>query len=228
MEKRFKVADFARLIGCGAKTVYRLKEDKKLKSDKEIINGREIDIIIATDDKIEELQRQYSKKYDNIGKYCDNVTENDIYCNDNYGQNPEKSITQSEIIEKIMTFSKETNEMIMDINDKNIKEIQRLSEELVQYKSRIPLLEDKAQREGVYLQEISDLKTENEKIKTENEKKLSRQNKIFSVIVLILSLLLLTVTGILLYNLSTFSYNIKQNMTKTENEIKNTIETIEK
>ena len=223
MEKRYRVTEFATLIGCGAKTVYRLKDNGKIKSDKEIVNGREIDVIVATDEEIEKLQNIYMKKTDNVGKYYDNVTDNDINYQDNISHNQNNvgnRLTQSDIVEKIMSFSSGINEQIIEMNEVHNKELKQLHEELIQYKSRLPLLEDKANREGYYVKEISDLKSEIDKIKSDNEQIMSRKNKTFSVIVVILSALFLTVSGILIYKLMNPTIIEKTNTIETIKEVK--------
>ena len=223
MEKRYRVTEFATLIGCGAKTVYRLKDNGKIKSDKEIVNGREIDVIIADDEEIAKLQNIYMKKTDNVGKYYDNVTDNDINYQDNISQsqnNMGNGLTQSDIIDKIMSFSSGINEQVIEMNEAHNKELKQLHEELTQYKSRLPLLEDKANREGYYVKEISDLKTEIDKIKSDNEMTMSRKNRIFSVIVVILSVLFLTVSGILIYKLMNPTIIEKTNTIETIKEVK--------
>lgn len=223
MEKRYRVTEFATLIGCGAKTVYRLKDNGKIKSDKEIVNGREIDVIVATDEEIEKLQNIYMKKTDNVGKYYDNVTDNDINYQDNISHsqnNVGNGLTQSDIVEKIMSFSSGINEQIIEMNDAHNKELKQLHEELIQYKSRLPLLEDKANREGYYVKEISDLKSEIDKIKSDNEQIMSRKNKTFSVIVVILSALFLTVSGMLIYKLMNPTIIEKTNTIETIKEVK--------
>lgn len=210
MEKRLKVAEFAALIGCREKTVYRLIENNKIKTVKDTYNGRQIVFILTTDEEIEQYKKIYMKSSDNDKKIYDNdinckdiVTENDSNYYDNVGQknyNDGQGISNSEIVEKIMTFSQGMNEQILTLNESYNQRLQALTEELIEFKSKVPLLEDKANREGYYLNEINQIKTENEKKLTEINKKARRNYIILTVIIMILTSILLTISGLLLYN----------------------------
>ena len=54
----------------------------------------------------------------------------------------------------------------MTLNENYLNRIETVTNELMEYKSRSLLLEDKASREGLYLKENNELKTENDKLKT--------------------------------------------------------------
>lgn len=216
MDERYKVVDFARIIGCGVKTVYRLIEDNKVRTDKDIVNGRTIAVIVANEEEISDLVRIYRKnpttKTENELQYYDNVTENDIQNQNNISFNQ----TQSDIIERIMNYSEGVNEQIMTLNSNYTKQLNDLTNELSEYKSKIPLLEDKAAREGLYLQEISDIRSEmNRKLSEKN-----KQNQIMLFIFSVIILFFMTISVILSWKL----YENIKNPTIIEKT--NTIETI--
>lgn len=231
MEEKFKVVDFARIIGCGVKTVYRLIDDGRLRTVKDIQNGRTISFIVANDEEISELVRIYQKTSktvsENDGKYYDNVTENDFQGQSKVIQNQ----AQSDIIDRIMTFSEGINEQILTLNSNYNKKIDELNNELNQYKSKLPLLED---RQGLYLQEISDIKSEKDRLISDYDTKLSEKDKeknrqfiIFSVIIIFF----MTITVILAMKLYDNMKNPvvieKVNTIETVREVSAPIKTVE-
>ena len=59
---------------------------------------------------------------------------------------------------------------LMTLNEQYLNRIETVTNELMEYKSKQLLLEDKAGRESLYLKEINELKTDNENLKTNNKK----------------------------------------------------------
>lgn len=129
MEKRVKVADFAELVGCTPKTVYKMIERGELITGSERVNNRETTVIITSDAQIEDLQIQLGKLPVNVGECNENVTVND-------GNEPVKSsqngTLNSDVIDKVVELAKEYSNQLKTVN-----------EELVNAKSQMLFLTDK-------------------------------------------------------------------------------------
>lgn len=227
MDERYKVIDFARIIGCGVKTVYRLIDDGRIKTVKDIENGRTITFIVANEEEISDLIRNYQKnsktRTENDTQYYDNVTENDTQSQNNVVNN----LTQSEIIDRIMTFSEGVNEQLITLNNNYNKQLNDLANQLIEYKSKIPLLEDKAGREGLYLQEISDIKSEMSKKLSEKDKEKNRQLIIFSVIILFFMIITLILSWKLYENIKNPTIIEKINTIETIREATTPVNALE-
>ena len=174
-----KVADFAGLIGCSQKTVYKLIENNQLKTVNELQNGRTIRLIVTNNIEITEFQKNYGKLPVSESECNEILTVNNVQNNKMNVQNVSESENILNVFDKIMEVNNQYNERLEKVNN-----------ELITYKSKQLLLEDKASREGLYLSEINDLKTSKNNI----------LKWLISVIV-ILSLLLITVSGLLIFDL---------------------------
>ena len=82
---RFKVADFAALVGCSQKTVYSLIDKGELKTVNEVSKGRKIVLVLANNAEIEEFQKIYGKN-----------TVNEVNCKENVIQD---RVIESEIVD---------------------------------------------------------------------------------------------------------------------------------
>lgn len=143
MDNKFKVSDFAGIIGCSQKTVYRMIERGELITVNEQVNGRKIVFILANNKQIEEIKKNQASFSVNDGNYEESLSNN-------VSQNTTNAELLNVYADKLFEMNKINNEQIMKLN-----------EELISFKSRVPLLEDKASREGLYLQEINTLKKVN-------------------------------------------------------------------
>ena len=143
MEKRVKVAEFAELVGCTPKTVYKMIERGELITGSERVNNRETTVIITSDAQIEDLQIQLGKLPVNVGECNENVTVND-------GNEPVKNsndnVYDSVIVDKVIDLSREYINRLTTVN-----------EELVNYKSQVLLLEDKQKTEKEALEQFKDI-----------------------------------------------------------------------
>lgn len=140
MDNKFKVSDFAGIIGCSQKTVYRMIERGELITVNEQVNGRKIVFILANNKQIEEIKKNQASFSVNDGNYEESLSNN-------VSQNTTNAELLNVYADKLFEMNKINNEQIMKLN-----------EELISFKSRVPLLEDKASREGLYLSEINNLK----------------------------------------------------------------------
>lgn len=180
-EKIMKIADFAELIGCTSKTIYALIDKEELITGKDRLNGREITVIISNDEQIADLQKRYSKLLVNEVDYEDILTVNEGNKQVNNLQNHQQQENLTTVIERLITSNEQVNNQLITVY-----------EELSTEKSKTLLLEDKANREGLYLNEINELKTDNKGLLTINK---------WSLIALaIISTLLIVAIGMLIYN----------------------------
>jgi hypothetical protein len=188
MEKKFSVAEFAALVGTTAKTIYQkidnyenLPVNEQLATVKEKVKGREITFVVTDSEQIEYFKNLYSKNIVNECNYYENVTNNNGYSQVNNSVNNFESNNNnknnSDMFDKLMT-----------LNETYLNRIETVTNELMEYKSRSLLLEDKASREGMYLNNIRELETENNKLKNSNKVLVT----ILSVIISVLLTVLLT------------------------------------
>ena len=191
MEKKFSVADFAELVGTTAKTIYQkidnyenLPVNEQLTTVKEKVKGREITFIVTSDEQIACYKNLYGKNTVNEREYYEIVTNNNGYSQVNDGVKSSEfnynSKNNNDIFDKLMT-----------LNEQYLNRIETVTNELMEYKSKQLLLEDKAGREGLYLKEIDELKTDNEKLKTNNKKLLTVLTVIITVLITVLLMLLI-------------------------------------
>lgn len=168
MERKLPVADFASLIGTTPKTIYerikindKLPVNERLNVVKERINGRETKVIATTLEQIEIYKEIYGKSNVINGEYYDIVTDNNDNLpvnDDNNEVNLSVNTEKTEILlDKLIKVNEDYNNRI----EQKTTELITLQKELANVKSQQLLLEDKANREGLYLQEIKDLKKEN-------------------------------------------------------------------
>mgnify|MGYP003303958176 CR=1 FL=1 len=190
MERKYSVADFAELVGTTAKTIYQkidnyenLPVNEQLTTVKEKVKGRDITFIVTSDEQIVTYKNLYRKDSVNNGDYYENVTNINGYSQVNESQNIVKNNNSNgsgyDVFDKLMT-----------LNETFLNRIETVTNELMEYKSKQLLLEDKASREGVYLKEINELKTDNEK--------LNNRNKWLQTVLITLLTLIITVTVTLL------------------------------
>ncbi len=185
-EKRLKISEFADLVGCSAKAVYGKIERKELVTDSEVKNGRKITVIVTNDNEIKELQKVYGKLPVNEVHCEDILTDNESNYTSKNIQNQSQQVNMSEIFDRIITLNEGYNETLL-----------RYSEELVTVKSKQLLLEDKAGREGFYLNEINTVKEELNTVKIEKaelsviKEQKERQLKVFTWLITVISLLLI-------------------------------------
>lgn len=204
MEKRLNVADFAALVGTTAKTIYQkidnyenLPVNEQLITIKDRVKGREITLIITSDEQIAYYKNLYSKETVNTGNCYDNVTINN-------GQNTVNDIQNTVNRNNINGSGKDAFEQLMTLNETYLNRIETVTNELMEYKSKTLLLEDKASREGLYLNNIRELETENNKLKTHNK-------VLFTVLTVIISVLLTVIITMLIVNNASNNVNEEVN-----------------
>ena len=171
MEREVKIADLAKLWKISVNTTWKRVNKQGLRTIKKPIDGREITFVIIDDEILEQNQ-----VHEGVIKedYEEMLTSNDQIKNSN----------NTEIIDKVLAFSKDINEQILSMNEGYNQQIKTLNEEIITYKSKNLLLEDKSQREGLYLQEINTLRSSNEQLK-------NTLNKVYIILSFITTVLIL-------------------------------------
>lgn len=186
MERKLKFSEFAELIGTTAKTVYKMEERNEIMTVIEKVNNRPTRLVVTNEDQIKHFKSIYSKSPFTTGNYEENVTINNDSMNNNI---PSQTANNNEIVQEMF-------EKILVINEEYNNRIAKLNEELIDSKSKLLLLEDKAGREGLYLKEINELKSENETLKTSKV-------KVANQLTIVIVILLMVVVGLITYNVTT-------------------------
>ena len=213
MEKKFSVADFAQLVGTTSKTIYQkidnydnLPVNEQLSTVKEKVKGREITFIVTDSEQIAYFKNLYGKNTVNESNYYETVTNLNGYSQVNNGieniKPNDNNVSNNSSFDKLLT-----------LNETYLNRIETVTNELMEYKSKTLLLEDKASREGLYLNEIKGLETENNKLKTYNK-------VLFTVLTIIISVLLTVFITLLIVNNSKQEENAQKNPVQQEIPVK--------
>lgn len=192
MEKKLKVADFAALLGIVPKTVYKMIERNEVITVSERVNNRQTTLIVTNEEQIENFRKIYGKTQVNNGNCYNSVTENEqsqsVIEGEIVENNTHNSDFANEVIDRIIALNDGYNAQLNEYNNR----IQQVNEELITAKSKMLLLEDKAGREGLYLNEINELKEGNKRLKLG-----------LYALITVSVMLLLGLTGYVTYNLTT-------------------------
>lgn len=132
--------------------------DERLIISKKMVNNREITVITIAE---EFLNKFTVNNPVNNGDYEELLTDNNPH---NPVNNSTNSVNTQDLIDRVMDYSEQMNITVNNIHNDYTQRLLTVQEELLKEKSKIPLLEDKAAREGMYLNEIKELK-ENHKNK---------------------------------------------------------------
>lgn len=199
MERKLKVAEFATILGVVPKTVYKMIERNEIITVNERVNNRQMTLIVTDDEQIEKFKSIYGKLPVSDGNCYNSVTDNDRLQpvseqshTVNESECMEKAFNNAnftnEVIDRIITLNNGYNEQLNTYNER----LQRVNEELITAKSKMLLLEDKAGREGLYINEIKELKEGNKRLKW-----------CVYTLITVSVLLLLTFTSYVTYQIST-------------------------
>ena len=147
-EKELKISELANIWAVSVPTTWNRVRKEDLKTVKKVDeNRKEVNYVVISDEIINKYILTVNSNVNNHN-YEDILTDNNINENVNnnlkYGND---SISASEMFDKLSTLNKEYNDRL-----------ERVNEELMSYKSKSLLLEDKAGREGFYINEINTLK----------------------------------------------------------------------
>lgn len=204
------IAEFSALVGTTSKTIYgkinnnsNLPVNEQLKTVKEKVKGREVTLIITNDEQIELYKNLYGKDTVINGEYYETVT--DINSNSPVNEVQEQvkinhnADLLAEMFDRLNTVHNEYNNRLQQVND-----------ELITYKSKTLLLEDAKGREGYHINEINELKKENNRYKLVNY-----------LLITLLAILLIFITGFITYNIAVNKGN------EPQEEIKPVIEQVQ-
>lgn len=199
------IAEFSALVGTTSKTIYgkinnnsNLPVNEQLKTVKEKIKGREVTLIITNDEQIELYKNLYGKDTVNEGEYYETLTDNN---GNEPVENPSDRVRalisealDIDIFDKLNTVYYEHNQ-----------ELKKVYEELSTVKGKQLLLEDKAGREGYYINELNELKKVN-----------SRNKLVIYGLLSVIVFLLLFLVGYFTYNYAVNKGNEPQEEIKQE------------
>lgn len=171
MEKKMNVADFAALVGTTSKTIYQkimnndeLPVNEQLITVKEKVKGRETTLILTNSAQIKLYKDIYGKQQVINGEYYETLTDNNNKLRDNVSEESSKTSNNAEynddLFNKLLTVTNQFN----DRYEQKINELMEVHNELAEVRGRQYLLEDKAGREGYYINEINGLKKDNKKL----------------------------------------------------------------
>ncbi len=184
------VAEFAALVGTTSKTVYgrisnnsELPVNEQLNTVKEKIKGREITLIITNTEQIELYKNLYRKDTVIDGEYYETLTVNNV-------NKPVNEFQERVNNNNNTTFNDNIFDKFITVNNEYNNRLQQLTEELITSKSKMLLLEDRASREGMYVNEINDLKKDNNRYKLFNK-----------VLITVIVTLLIVITGYITFNI---------------------------
>lgn len=178
MSKELKISELASIWNVSIPTTWNRIRKLGLTTVKKIDeNKKEIAFVTVSD----EILKRYINNVDNhYNNGVNNRYYEDMLINNNNINNDSNIIDaeytrnsagiSNEIFEKLQELNNEYNERLERYNERYHNSLQALNNELLTYKSQIPLLTDKAEREGVYLAEINQLKEDNKKLEMVNNK----------------------------------------------------------
>jgi len=169
MERKMNVADFAALVGTSSKTIYEkinnfdeLPGIEQLITVNEKVKGRTIKLIVTNSEQIEYYKNLYGKNTVIDGEYYENVTVNNLNKPVNEVQETVKSINNN-------GFNGDMFERLITVNNEFNNRIEQLTNRVIAAESKQLLLEDKASREGIYINEINELKRVNKRYQLFNK-----------------------------------------------------------
>lgn len=207
MEKELKIAELATLWNVSVPTCWnRIKKERLITFKKKDETNKDISYVSISDEIINKyVINEVNNLYNDVnnGYYEDLLTVNNV-------NNPETSIKSTDFIKDIINLNKGYNEELKTVyNDYNDR-LQRLTDELIDYKSKVPLLEDRANREGLYLKEIEELKTVNKSDKM-----------LIKILIILLITLIMVIMIALTYFITVNNMQVQKADQQQENEVIN-------
>lgn len=222
MEKKLMIADFAALVGTTSKTIYQkinkfdeLPVNEKLVTVKEKVKGREVTLIVTNSEQINYYKTLYGKNPVIESKYYETLTDNESLKPVNNVSETVENLKQpvktlnngaigNNLYEQLLTINNDWN----DRYEQKTTEVITLYKELADVKGRQLLLEDKAGREGLYIKEINELKTDNKTVKKANE-----------ILKYVIMGLLIVIVGLVMYLVMV--NNVSQPVTNVSEQVTN-------
>jgi len=216
MEQKLNVAEFAALVGTTSKTIYgkiqnygELPVNEQLRTVREKVKGREVTLIVTNSEQIEYYKNLYGKNTVNDGEYYETLTDNNGYKLRDEFQEPVKNLISEaynvDIYDKFITFNENFNNRLEQKN----AELMNVYKELSTVKQSQLLLEDKASREGMYINEINDLKKEN-----------NRNQLLIKLLITVIVMLFMVIVGYVTFTIGVNNGNSTPEQNSVTEEVK--------
>ncbi len=188
MEKELKISELASIWGASVPTTWnRVRKDGLSTFKKKDENNKEVNYVRIPDVYIEKYLNNVNnnvKNNDNNGYYEDMLNVNNVNNNVESSKTLQEQGFTNEDIKEIITTITTVNK---DYNDR----LTTLTDRLISAESKQLLLEDKANREGYYINEINKLEKEN-----------NRYNLYNKVLISIITILLIFITAFITYQVA--------------------------
>lgn len=158
MEKELKIAELASIWGVSVPTAWnRIRKEGLTTFIKKNENNKEVNYVKVSD----EIINQYViNDNNNVYKDVNNGYYEDMLINNNLNKdvnNPQTHVNREFTTEDL----KDVINTITTVNNDYNNRLETLTNRLINAESKQLLLEDKAGREGLYINEINELKKEN-------------------------------------------------------------------
>lgn len=208
MEKEFKIAELALYWCVSVPTCWnRIKKEGLITFKKKDETNKDITYVRISDEIINKYvinDVNNINNNNNNGYYEELLTFDNINNNVNNAKNP---LTTNNLVDDLIKLNKSYNDDLKTVyNDFNEK-IEKLQEELVSYKSKIPLLEDKAGREGFYISENNKLLKQIETQNNEHKKVIESKNKLIKWLITLIITLFIVIITFLTYSITVYNFN---------------------
>ena len=204
MEKELKIAELSALWGVSVPTTWnRIRKEGLQTFIKKNENNKEVNYVRVSDDVINQYVINDNNNVSNTvnnGYYEDMLINNN---GNNIVKNPQTQVNKDysrEDLQELITT-------ITSVNESYNNRIETLTNRLINAESKQLLLEDKANREGMYINEINGLKKENNRYKLYN-------NLLITVIVT----LIIVITGYITFNIGLSTIRDNRNTESTKKE----------
>lgn len=159
MEKELKIAELAKLWGCSVPTTWnRINKEGLITFKKKDENNKEINYVRISEEFINQfILNNVNNVYKDVnnGYYEDMLNVNNVNKDFN---NVNNNVYDAEIINENNDFNKNVFDRLKTVYEDYNNEVKNLYNEISEYKAKQLLLEDKASREGFYINENNELK----------------------------------------------------------------------
>ena len=204
MEKELKIAELSALWGVSVPTTWnRIRKEGLQTFIKKNENNKEVNYVRVSD---EVINQYVINDNNNVLNTVNNGYYEDMLINNNGNnivKNPQTQVNKDysrEDLQELITT-------ITSVNESYNNRIETLTNRLINAESKQLLLEDKANREGMYINEINGLKKENNRYKLYN-------NLLITVIVT----LIIVITGYITFNIGLSTIRDNRNIESTKKE----------
>lgn len=203
MEKELKISELANIWSASVPTTWnRIRKEGLTTFKKKNENNKEISYVEITD---EIINKYFNNVNNNVINNINNGYYEDMLNVENVNNNVNNFKTQAD-----RAFSKEDLtdiiNTITNVNNDYNNRLETLTNRLITAESKHLLLEDKAGREGYYINEINELKKENNRNKLYNK-----------LLITVITILLILITGYVTYNIA--STQVKENTDQVSEQV---------